>query len=41
MLRHHQQRFRRVETMPTKKKGARKGTKKGAKRSTKRRGSKK
>jgi hypothetical protein len=34
-------RFRRVETMPTKKKGGRKGTKKAAKRTTKRRGSKK
>jgi hypothetical protein len=33
--------FRRVEPMPTKKKGGRKGTKKAAKRTTKRRGSKK
>jgi hypothetical protein len=33
-------RFRRADTMPAKKKGARKGSKRGSKRTTKRRSSK-
>jgi hypothetical protein len=37
---HHQTTFRRVDTMPAKKKGARKGTKRGGRKTTKRKSSK-